>query len=513
MIRLRGLPGSPGTAWGPLWRPLDSASPAGGGPAALESALRRAERALQRAHAQASPEHAPILFAHLQMLRDPLLVDEARRLAAGDLPAGQAWDQAVAGVERLLGGLHDEMLRSRLADLHDVAARVRAAFGRRRIERPPAGSIVAASELTPSLVLEGWRRGVVGFAAERGSPRSHACIMLRSLGLPAVVEVDGLAALSPGRPLLADGSRGLVVVDPSAHLRARCQAVGLAVDDKPAVTTGGIRIPVVCNAANLAEIAQAARLGADGVGVWRTEHLFAGRHQPPSSRLQEGVYRRGIEAMAGRPVTIRALDAGADKPLPYLAAGPEPNPALGWRGLRNLLDRPRLFAAQVTAILRAAEAGPVSLLLPMVSTIEELRRAKSIIGRCQHQVGRQVPLGAMIEVPAAAWQAAEMAAECDFLSIGTNDLLQYFFAADRAGGRMADRYSPLHPAFLELLAHVAAAGRRAGKPVHLCGELASDPAATATLLGLGITKLSVRPPMVAAVKAAVRESPLPPGEG
>ncbi len=507
MIRLRGLPGAPGQAWGPLWRPAEATSAAaGGGPDVLDTALHRAERALQRAHARAAPEHAPILFAHLQMLRDPLLVDEARRLAAGGLPAGQAWDEAVAGVERLLGGLHDELLRSRLADLHDVAARVRAALGRCPVERPPAGSIVAAAELTPSLVLEGSSRGVAGFAAERGSPRSHACIMLRSLGLPAVVEVDGLAGLPTGRPLLVDGNRGLVVVDPSAHLRARCQAVELSVDDKPAVTAAGVQVPVVCNAANLAEITLAARLGADGIGVWRTEHLFAGRRRAPGSRLQERVYRQGIEAMAGRPVIIRALDAGSDKPLPYLTAGAEPNPALGWRGLRNLLDRPRLFAAQVTAVLRAAEAGPAGLLLPMVSTVEELRQGREVIKGCERHVGKSVPVGVMIEVPAAAWQAAEMAAECDFLSIGTNDLLQYFFAADRAEGRMAGRYSPLHPAFLELLAHVAAAGRRVGKPVHLCGELASDPAATATLLDLGITELSVRPPMVAAVKDAVRKA-------
>ena len=499
---LRGLPAAPGRGWGLAFVPEEGSAsrrPAGG--QALAAAMAQVRRRLQAEQARCQPPESDIIFAHLQMLSDPLLADQALQLCEEGREPGAAWRQAAAGLEQMLEGLAHPALRARAADLRDVAGRVLAALERRRPRPLPRGAVVVAHELTPSLVLAGARRGAAAFAAETGSAACHACIILRSLGLPAVVGVPGLLqAAGPGRPVLVDGDRGRVVLDPPAGARATARQ--MQADGMPALTREGRVIPVVCNVANLQEVALAARLGADGIGVFRTEHLFYQRRRPPASRVQARLYRQAVELMGGKPVVIRALDAGSDKPVPYLAAPQERNPALGWRGLRSLLDRPRLLAAQVRAVLAA---GPVSLLLPMVSSLQELRRARAIIERCQQQAGRRVGLGVMIEVPAAAWQAAALASECDFLSIGSNDLLQYFYAADRTNQRVAGCYSALEPAFLGLLARVAEAGARQGKPVHLCGELASDPRVAGLLIGLGIGELSVRPPQVAPVKAAVRQ--------
>ena len=497
---LRGIPASAGRRWGPAVMVGGPAVPTVAS-ADLAPALRRVRRDLERERKVAAGPARDILFAHLQLLSDPLLADRALALAAQGRDGIAAWQQATAEAARVLESLGEELFRSRVADLRDVSGRVLAALAAPVRSRLAAGSVVLAPELLPSLVLWGARQGAVAFAGLTGSPSSHACIILRSLGIPAVVGVPGVLALE-GQEVLVDGDRGLVVSSPSPAAKRRAQAPRPPGDARPAVTREGQVIPVACNVADTQEVELAAAMGADGIGVYRTELLFAGRQSAPSAHLQERRYREAVALMAGRPVIIRALDAGSDKPLAYLHPGPEANPALGWRGLRALLDRPRLFAAQVRAVLGTAEAGPVSLLLPMVTSLAELRRARELIEGVRGE--RPLPLGVMIEVPAAASQAEALAGECDFLSIGTNDLLQYFFAADRTNSRLAGRYCALEPAFLRLLGSVAEAGRRRGVPVHLCGELASDPKLVPLLLGLGITELSVRPPTVPAVKAAVR---------
>jgi len=504
MTTLRGLPGAPGRAWGRAWSaPTEPAVAPPADARALALAISRVRRDLRREQ-RVHPGQADILDVQLVLLEDPMLTGEAMRMAEAGMEAGEAWQRAGASAARLLAGIPDERMQARVADLRDVTARVAADLSGRKPEAIPAGAVVLAWELTPSLVLQGARRGAVAFAAQTGSPRSHACIILRSLGLPAVVGVGGLqGAVAPDDEVLVDGDRGRVVPNPSLALKARCAPVALPADPKPAVTPDGRVVPVVCNVANLEEVRLAAALGADGVGVFRTEHLFTDSPHPPASGRQQHIYRQAVEAMSGRPVVIRALDAGADKPLPYLDAGCEANPALGWRGLRNLLDRPRLFRSQVTAVLHA---GAAALLLPMVTTAEEVRRARRLIAECERRVGRTCRLGVMVEVPAAALAARALVAEADFLSVGTNDLFQYAYAVDRTNTRLEGRFDPLEPAFLRLLAGVGEAGREAGKPVHLCGELASDPRLAGLWLGLGISELSVRPPCVAAVKAAVRRA-------
>ena len=390
-----------------------------------------------------------------------------------------------------------------------------AAGGRHGVD---AGVVLVAADLAPGDVTSLDPAVVQAVATAAGAPLSHAAILVRSLGIPAVTGVGAaLLDVPDGTPVLVDGDTGVVHLAPAPALveaavarrraddRRRDEALRSATG--PAVTIDGHEIPVLANVGGAADTRAAVRDGADGVGMLRTEFAFLNRTGPPGEQEQYEAYRGVADALGERPLVLRTLDLGAD--IPAWGGIPEPNPALGNRGIRFTLAAPELFETQLRAVSRLAAERPVRVMFPMVTTVDELRRARLLLDAATAASGGPGPAGRLevgitVEVPAAALTADAFAPHLDFFAVGTNDLTQYALAADRANSAVAGIADGLHPAVLRLLRDVTAAGRRSGRPVGTVGELGSDPLAVAVLLGLGVTTLSVRPNAVAAVKQVVR---------
>jgi phosphoenolpyruvate-protein phosphotransferase len=376
--------------------------------------------------------------------------------------------------------------------------------------------IVVAPDLTPAETAALDRGLVRGLATARGGPTSHAAILARSLGIPAAVGLGhALLEVPEGAELLLDGGRGVLYVEPrpavtaeyaaSAEEREAAARLALAAASEPAVTRDGRRIAVFANLGSPDEAAVAVEAGAEGVGLLRTEFLFLDRIEPPGEDEQVRTYSAIAEALRGRPLVVRTLDAGADKPLPFLPRRPEENPFLGERGIRLSLAEPALLRVQLRAVLRAAARHDMRVMFPMVATIDEFRRARSLLEEARVELGAEpVEVGVMVEVPAAALAADALAREAAFLSIGTNDLAQYTMAAERGNERVAALTDALHPPVLRLIRDVAAAAAAHGRPVAVCGEVASEALAVPLLIGLGVDELSVSPPLAPAIKEAVR---------
>lgn len=440
---------------------------------------------------------AAIFDAQLLFLEDPELVGEASRAVLDErLSAEYAW-QSAAG-------------RLRAGDVPDVAARVLRILMHRGIGVPALTepSILVAHDLTPSEVKELDPDLTLGLCLETGSASAHSVILARAIGIPAVVGLGpAISTLAEGATVALDGERGSVWVSPTpaqvAILNSRreewiaSRAAAQAERHKPACTRDGRRIRVLANINGVEEAAAALEYGAEGVGVLRTEFLFLGRTSPPGEEEQYAAYRAIAETLGSRPLVIRTLDIGGDKNLPYIDIGEEANPFLGWRGIRVTLGRQDLLRTQLRAILRAGDGHRVEILLPMVSSLDELRQVKSIVGQVQ------MPIGVMIEVPAAVAIADQLAREAAFFSIGTNDLVQYVMAADRTNARVAPIADPLQPAVLRMMRQAIEAARGAGIPVTLCGELAADTLATPLLLGMGLTEFSVSAPLIPELKRAI----------
>ena len=359
---------------------------------------------------------------------------------------------------------------------------------------------------------------MLAIATARGSVTAHAAILARALGLPAVVGLgERVLAIPDGTRLLLDGDAGSVVVDPPADVVSEAEqrrrrdlqrrATAREHAAEPAVTRDGERIEVFANLGAPEEAARAVELGAEGVGLLRTEFLFLGRAELPDEEQQAATLREIAEALDGRDLVVRTLDAGADKPLPAVPMPPEANPFLGVRGIRLALARPEILATQFRAILRVAADHPVKAMLPMVATLSEVVIARELLERARRDTGITAPLelGIMVEVPAAALTAARLAEHVDFFSLGTNDLTQYTMAAERGDARLAGLLAGPQPAVLKLVRATVAAADEHGRWVGVCGELAGDPAAAVLLAGLGVTELSMAPGLIPEVKAALRE--------
>jgi phosphocarrier protein FPr len=533
---LAGLPGAPGIVSGPArhLRVAEPEIPTGSAVdpeqeweallAALDHIRGEIRTARESVAARAGDYSAAIFDAHLLFLDDEALLEPARRAIFEEgRNAAEAWHAATEAVAADYRSLDDDYLRARADDLTGVARQVVAALIGADTRPALSGpGIVVAEDLTPADTAGLDRELARGIVTAVGSPTSHSAILARSLGIPAAVGVgETLLEVREGTELLLDGDAGAVYVEPNAELVAEYARRSAERDEEarearalaaePALTRDGQAVEVVANIGAPDDVQAALANGAEGVGLLRTEFLFLERQSMPSEDEQYQVYSRIAEMLEGRPLVLRTLDIGADKPLPYVPTQPEANPFLGVRGIRLTLERPELLETQLRAALRTAAEHPLKLMFPMVATLEEYRQARAALERARNELERarsavpgKLEVGVMVEVPATGLAADTFAPEVDFFSLGTNDLTQYTMAAERGNASVAGLADGLHPAVLRLIRLVAEAASRHKRWVGVCGELASDPVAVPVLVGLGVTELSANAPAIPAVKQAVR---------
>ena len=493
---------------------------------AVEKSIRQVNELKQRMNELISNDAGAIFEVHRLILLDPTLRDQIESKIRDDRCDAEF---AVSSVFRehlqsfaLIG---DSYLKERGADVRDTAQRVLENIsGRvgRKVELPKE-AILVAEDLSPadvSLIEGDHFRGVV---LSTGGVTSHASLLAKSFEIPTVVGVNGLLEnVREGQSLIVDGNSGVVYINPSREILqeyARLEGDYLAfnrqldeIRDLPAETVDGHRVSLYANVGLLTDITFAHNHGAQGIGLYRTEIPFLAHHDFPSEDQQYTLYRRVVEGMGGGPVTIRTLDIGADKYPPYARrATPEDNPFLGWRSIRVSLELVGIFKTQLRAILKVGTLGKVRLLIPMVSRMEEIIRVKEILAEVKEELeeegahfDREMELGVMIEVPSAVNMVDRLLREVDFLSIGTNDLIQYLLAVDRGNRRVAGLYEPLHPAVLSALMQIIQAAKKEGKPVAMCGEMAGDPFATLLLMGMGLEEFSMESLFIPVVKKVIR---------
>ncbi len=488
---------------------------------ALAGALARVRTSLA-AHKGAGAE---IAEAHAGLLDDPMLGQAVEQEIAAGRSAGHAWRGATRRTADALKATGDALLIERVADLLDLEGQVLAALGgvASGVSAPlPERAILLAEELLPSHFMALDRARVAGICTAAGGPTSHAAILAASAGIPMLVAAGhAIHDIPTGRTLVLDADSRRLETDPGVVLLAAAEAsladrrhrraAALAAAHDDARTADGLRIEVFANLGSADDAAAAVAAGAEGCGLLRTEFLFLDRDTAPSEAEQARDYAVIAATLGNRPLIVRTLDNGGDKPVPYLPMPAEENPALGLRGVRLSLARPDLLDTQLRAILRGVPASQCRIMVPMVIEVGELRAVRAALDRARDAVGvsAAVPLGVMIETPAAALLARTIAAEADFLSIGSNDLTQYALACDRGNAATAARLDALHPAVLRLIAEASAGAAAHGRWIGVCGGIASDPSAAAILIGLGVTELSVAPASVPSIKAIVRTLRVP----
>jgi phosphocarrier protein FPr/phosphocarrier protein len=465
------------------------------------------------------PQHE-IAAAHLEFVDDPELEAAAADWIAQGKSAGYAWRQAVRSSIDALRALGDARLVERVDDLLDLESQVLGVLAGDQADAglaPPGHAILIANDLLPSQLATLAPGGIAGICIARGGATSHVAILAAAMRIPALVSMGpGLLAIDDGTPLLLDADAGLLRVDPPAAAFVEAERTirerrvrevadrAAALDD--CVTADGVRIEVFANVATAADARDAVQLGAEGCGLLRTEFLFLDRQTAPGVEEQTREYQRIVDAFAHRPVVIRTLDAGGDKPIPYLPMPHEDNPALGLRGVRTSLLHPDLLRTQLQGILGVRPIASCRVMLPMISNTDEIRRVRVLLDEVAVQAGSRatLPLGVMIETPAAALIADQICDVADFVSIGTNDLTQYTLAMDRTQPELAGQVDGLHPAVLRLIARAAEAAHARARPVAVCGGLATDALAVPVLVGLGVRELSAVPAFIPRLKTILR---------
>jgi phosphotransferase system enzyme I (PtsI) len=542
---LRGVGVSPGVAFGPaLVMRLDfpdvpdRAVP----PSQVENEVRRLREAVdavvtslrelgQRVYERAGPEESRIFDAQIEMAKDEYFLQSVEQLIRNNaLSAETAYEFKALEVSNLWSNSASARLRERLADLHAIQMRMLHRLLGRTLDEvwaiaPDEQVIVVAKELSPGLTVQLDRDHVVGLVSEEGTRTSHAAILAHSLGIPAVMGAVGAMTWIPeGRTLLLDGQAGTVMIEPTfAELedakvqvsrRRRLELELETVTGEPAETPEGTPILLMGNVDLPEEIEPAVRFGAKGVGLLRTEFLLTGRTSLPTEDEQTDYFRRVASAFPDQTIILRSFDLGGDKFPASFQAPPEANPFLGWRSIRVCLDQPEVFRVQLRAVLRAAVDRDIQLMLPLVTRVEEVLQAKELMAEEAEALRREgmraaasVPVGVMIETPAAVVIADRLAEVSAFFSVGTNDLTQYTLAVDRGNARLAERFTPHHPAVVRQLKQIMDVGAAAGLPVSVCGEMASEGLSVVLLVGLGYRRLSVAPPALPLVKWAIRSVP------
>jgi len=504
----------------------------------FRTALTEARRQLRAVKARIPPDTgtdvAAFIDTHLLMLEDSALTKAPLEIIA-ERRCNAEWALKIQrdAVVSVFEAMDDPYLRTRKDDIDHVVNRVQRLLLQRKRElsdgggdRPLAGRIVFGDDLTPADTVLMQHHGVAAFITEFGGPNSHTAILARSLGIPAVVGLHSARPyLRDDELVIVDGRQGVVLIDPTRQIErhyaelqrniARHHLARRKLRKAPVVSADGESIGLQANVELPTDISTAVEVGAEGVGLYRTEYLFMNRDDLPDEEEQFVTYMEVVKALRGAPVTIRTLDLGADKQVDGARPGAPNalNPALGLRAIRLCLREPALFRPQLRAILRASALGPVRMMIPMLSTMQELQQVRQILTEVRRELDLRgeafdprMPLGAMIEVPAAAVCADIFARHLDFLSIGTNDLIQYTIAIDRIDDEVTYLYDPLHPAVLRLVQNTIRAGQRAGVPVGMCGEMAGDARYTRLLLGLGLKEFSVHPNALLEVKQIINGS-------
>lgn len=542
MITKKGINASPGVAIGPAlvldteeYRiprgPIDP-SQVSAQLAVLDAALEASRQEVAELRAAAArklgEQTADIFSFHEKLIADKTLRENVRAMVESQrVPAAYAFGQEMNRRQRMFRAVADPYLRERVRDLYDIEKRVlRHILGRARedITKLTEPVVIVAHDITPSQAVTLDRTHILGIAVNVGGQTSHMAIIARMLDIPAVVALNDVTSdVAGGETIIVDGTHGIVVANPDPETIRQYVAkredyrrfvVALSgLRDLPAVTQDHTRIKLLANIELASEARAAVEAGAEGVGLYRTEFLFLSSDRPPTEEEQYEVFRQAVAHMQGRPITIRTIDLGADKLARSMGPQHDHNPDLGLRSLRYCLQHLDLFKTHLRAVLRASAEGDVRIMFPMITTLLELRQAKATLTDVMEDLEeerlpfrRDIPVGIMVETPAAALLASSFASEVSFMSIGTNDLTQYTLAVDRANERVAYLYAPHSPAVLKLVREVVQAARRADLPINLCGEMAGDPLYTELLLGLGLRQLSMAPKDIPGIKKIIRST-------
>ena len=538
---LSGIPVSPGIAIGPvyIYRPHIPDIPEYVAPSpdtemtrflhAIDEVKNDIERIRQNSSTSMDRYDASIFEAHLLYLNDPALIERTRDIIFKEaINAEAAWQSAIREMIISYKSLGDQLVRDREVDLLDISSQVisRLTGIRRRHPEPENAAILVVGELNPSEAAQLKKDKILALCSEKGNKTSHSAIMARSIGLPAVFGIgEDIDKIDENSTLIVDGNQGIIILDPDAVTLARYRDLrDKEIQEKQetisrafqkASTIDGASVSVVANVANITDIKTALENGANGVGLFRTEFLYMNRLSLPSEEEQYKIYKEAADLLGDRQLTLRTLDIGGDKPIPYLNIKKEPNPFLGWRGLRYCLDEIGIFKTQLRAILRASHERNVQIMFPMVATVPEVRAAKAILVEVMKELSqagisfnRDIKIGAMIEIPSAVVMGPHLIKEVDFFSLGTNDLTQYVLAADRSNTNVVALCDPFDPAVLMMIRDTIAAAHATGKVAGMCGEMAGDLRALPILLGLGLDEFSMIPTVISEWKEKLRQTSL-----
>ena len=493
--------------------------------AAIQQFNERTSAMAEHIRAQVGQKESEILTGQIAMLGDPFMQSQMTEIIEGGQCAEAAVDQVCTMYAEMFAGVDDELMRQRATDVRDIRGRLLAILLKVEgvdVSELPAGSVLVAHDLTPSMTVGLKKENVAAILTETGGRTSHSAILARALELPAVLSVPkALELVKDGDGVIVDGGEGVALLNPDQLTRGeylkkqeeyqKKRALLAVYRDRETVDADGKRYGLYANIGSPAEAEAAAAAGAEGVGLFRTEFLFMDRTSVPSETEQMEAYQAVSRTMAGKEVIIRTLDVGGDKAIDYLGMDKEENPFLGHRAIRYCLDRPDLYKVQLRALLRAgAELRNIKIMLPLVTSLEEIRGGRALLEQCKSELeaeglpyDKDISLGIMVETPAAALIADLLAQESDFFSIGTNDLTQYVMAVDRGNAKVEKLYTTFHPAVLRSIRTVIQAAKQAGIPVGMCGEAAADPCLIPLLMSWGLDEFSVSASSVLATRARI----------